>query len=169
VDGDDGTYTGYTFKKYLDVKVNGALSNNENAWIEMRYAEIILNYAEACLGLNGIAEATTYINMIRNRAGLPDFTGDAVKALQYERRVEFVFEDIRWYDIRRWKILDQAHVDATGVDIIETNNKDNSTVTTTWRQILVQHRGPAQKKMYWVPIPIDEMNRAPQLVQNPGF
>lgn len=170
IDGDDGTYTGYTFKKYLDDKVYGTEStNNENAWIEMRYAEVVLNYAEACLGLNEISEATTYINMIRNRAGLADFTGNITAALHYERKVEFVYEDVRWYDMRRWKILSEALVDATGVDIIETTNKDNNTVTTTWRQIPVQDRGPENKKLYWIPIPITEMNRAPQLIQNPGY
>ncbi|MCW3118653.1 MAG: RagB/SusD family nutrient uptake outer membrane protein, partial [Chitinophagaceae bacterium] len=37
------------------------------------------------------------------------------------------------------------------------------------RQIIVQPRGAVQKKMYWVPIPVDEINRAPQLNQNPGY
>ena len=107
--------------------------------------------------------------ILRSRAGLPNFTGDITQALRYERKVEFVYEDIRWYDIRRWKILDEALTDITGVDIVQTTNKDNNTVTTTWRQIPVQKRGPVQKKMYWVSIPIDEMNRAPQLIQNPGY
>ena len=170
IDGDDGTYTGYTFKKYLDDKVYGTESNNnENVWIEFRYAEIIMNYAEACLGLGETTEATTYINMIRNRAALPDFTGDITQALRYERRIEFVHEDVRFYDMRRWKILDEALQDATGVDIIQTTNKDNNTVTTTWQQIIIQQRGPAADKLYWVPIPIDEINRAPQLEQNPGY
>ncbi len=170
IDGDDGTYTGYTFKKYLDNAVYGTESNNnENVWIEFRYAEIIMNYAEACLGLGETTEATTYINMIRNRAALPDFTGDITQALRYERRIEFVHEDVRFYDMRRWKILDEALRDATGVDIIQTTNKDNNTVKTTWQQIIVQQRGPASNKLYWVPIPIDEINRAPQLEQNPGY
>ena len=129
VDPDDGTYTGYTFKKYMDDAVYGTeTNNNENAWFEMRYAEVLLNYAEACLGLNETAEAADYINMIRNRAALPDFTGDAKAALMHERQVEFVHEDIRWYDIRRWKILTQTITNAKGVDIIETNNKDNNTI-----------------------------------------
>ncbi len=170
IDGDDGTYTGYTFKKYLDDEVYGTeTNNNDNAWLEFRYTEIVLNYAEACLELNEISEASNYINMVRNRAGLPDFTGDITEALRYERRIEFVYEDIRFYDMRRWKILDQTLQDATGVDIIETTNLDNNTKTTTWQQINVQQRGPAVKKLYWVPIPIDEINRAPQLVQNPGY
>ena len=170
VDPDDGTYTGYTFKKYLDDEVYGTeTNNNDNAWIEFRYAEIVLNYAEACLALGETGEATTYINMVRNRAGLPDFTGDPLAALRYERRVEFVYEDFRFYDVRRWKILDEGLADATGVDIVETKNLDNNTVTTTWRQILVQERGPGDDKLYWLPIPIDEINKAPQLEQNPGY
>lgn len=170
IDPDDGTYTGYTFKKYLDNEVYGTeTNNNDNAWIEFRYAEIILNYAEACLGLGETEEGGDYINMIRNRAGLPDFTGDPTTALRYERRVEFVYEDFRFYDVRRWKILEEGLEDATGVDVVETRNLDNNTVTTTWRQILVQERGPAVDKLYWVPIPIDEINRAPQLIQNPGY
>jgi hypothetical protein len=69
----------------------------------MRFAEVILNYAEACIETGDIPTATTYINMIRNRAGLPDFTGDITEALRYERKIEFFNEDNRWYDIRRWK------------------------------------------------------------------
>jgi hypothetical protein len=170
IDKEDGTFTGYTFKKYEDDKVIGSeTNNNENAWIEMRYAEIVLNYAEACLELGETGEATDYINLIRNRAGLPDFTGDIKEALRYERQIEFVFENIRWYDIRRWKILDKVLTKASGVDIIETNDLDAGTRTTTWRQIFVQNRGPISDKMLWFPIPIDEMNRAPQLIQNPGY
>lgn len=170
VDPDDGTYTGYTFKKYLDDQVYGTESNNnDNAWIEFRYAEIVLNYAEACLALGETGEATTYINLIRNRAGLPNFTGDALSALRYERRVEFVYEDFRFYDVRRWKILNEGLADATGVDIIETKNLDNNTTTTTWRRTMVQERGPGDDKLYWVPIPIDEINKAPQIQQNPGY
>ncbi|RYG00608.1 MAG: RagB/SusD family nutrient uptake outer membrane protein, partial [Chitinophagaceae bacterium] len=170
VDGDDGTYTGYTFKKYMDDKVYGTeTNNNDNAWLEFRYAEVLLNYAEACIALGENTTATTYINMVRNRSALPDFTGTLTKALRYERRIEFVYEDVRFYDIRRWKILNETLTDAKGVDIIETKNLDNNTVTTTWRQIQVQTRGSSDKKLYWVPIPIDELNRAPQLVQNPGY
>ncbi len=170
VDPDDGTYTGYTFKKYLDKAVYGTeTTNNENSWIEFRYAEILLNYAEACMELGETPEATTYINKIRNRAGLPDFTGDITAALRYERRVEFVYEDIRWYDMRRWKSLNETLVDAYGVDIVETKNLDNNTTTTTWRKIPVQSRGPADNKLYWIPIPVTETKKAPQLEQNPGY
>lgn len=170
IDGDDGTYTGYIFKKYLDDQVYGTeTTDNENAWFEFRYAEILMNYAEACLELGEIGEATDYINMIRNRSGLPDFVGDPMKALRYERRIEFIYEDIRWYDMRRWKILDETLANVYGVDINEVTNLDNNTVTTTWQKIPVMERGPVNEKLYWIPISIDEMNRAPSLQQNPGY
>jgi starch-binding outer membrane protein, SusD/RagB family len=96
-------FAGYVMKKHQDDAIQGANDPNRNVVIWIRYAEILLNYAEASLELGDIPTATTYINMIRNRAGLPDFTGDITEALRYERRIEFAFESIGWYDIRRWK------------------------------------------------------------------
>ncbi|MEX0883729.1 MAG: RagB/SusD family nutrient uptake outer membrane protein, partial [Cyclobacteriaceae bacterium] len=141
---------------------------NENAWIWLRYAEILMNYAEASLELGETQEAATYINMIRNRAGMPDFIGNIEEALRYEREIEFTFENIRWFDIRRWKILEEKLDDAKGIEIVETRNLDEGTVNTIWRRLTVQDR-TVDKKMYWIPIPNDEMNKAPHLVQNPGY
>ncbi|MGI6573634.1 MAG: RagB/SusD family nutrient uptake outer membrane protein [Fermentimonas sp.] len=60
--------------------------------MEFRYAEIILNYAEALLELGDIETASTYINMIRNRAGLPNIVDDSKKALRHERKVKLFAE-----------------------------------------------------------------------------
>ena len=54
------------------------------------------------------------------------------------------------------------------MDIVETTNVDDGTVTTTWKLINCQDRN-AVKKMYWIPISTDELKRAPQLEQNPGY
>lgn len=161
-------YTGYLMKKTMDHEVIGKDEYNENVWIWLRYAEILMDYAEASYELGDTQEAAIYINMIRNRSAMPDFTGDVENALRYERDIEFTFENIRWFDIRRWKILEETLVDAKGVEIVQTNNMDNATVNTTWRRLTVQNRN-VEKKMYWIPIPSDEMNKAPQLVQNPGY
>ncbi len=163
----NGSFTGYIMKKLLDEDIKGKDENNDNVWIEVRYAEILLNYGEALLELgNAEEEAAVYINMIRNRAGMPDFTGDITDALRYERRQELAFEGHRWYDIRRWKILEEELTDAMGIDIVEI--KENGNVTTSWERILAEDRevGP---RMYWVPIPTVEINKAPQLEQNPGY
>lgn len=158
--------TGYLMKKMLDDQIIGKDENNDNAWIEFRYTEILLNYAEACLALGETGEAATFINRIRNRAGLPAFTGDIAAALRHERQIELAFESQRWYDIRRWKILEQVLTDAKGMNITETD--EDGTVTTTWERVTVQTRR-TDERMYWVPIPTDEINKAPQLTQNPGY
>lgn len=156
--------TGYAEKKQLDK--DERVDPSQGIRIVFRYAEVLLNYAEASLELGNESEATTYINMIRNRVGLPNFTGDIEEALRYERRVEFTFEGLRWIDIRRWKILDEVMKDAKGVDIVQTT--EDGVTTTTWQQTMVQPR-EAVDKMYWLPIPRQEINRAPQLIQNPGY
>lgn len=162
----NGSITGYVMKKMLDNEIGATSKVNDNVWIEFRYAEVLLNYAESCIELGETDEAASYINMIRTRAGLPHFTGDITEALRYERRIELVFENSRWYDIRRWKILEQTLTDAKGINITETNTDGN--VTTTWEQIMAQQRNP-EPKMYWVPIATDEVKKSPQLEQNPGY
>ena len=163
----NGSFTGYIMRKLLDDEVIGKDANNENVFIEIRYAEIILNYAEALIELGETEEAATYINMIRNRSGMPDFTGDTTEALRHERHLELTFEGLRWYDIRRWKVLEERLTDAMGIDIVEVI-ENGSTVEVTWEQILAEER-QVFERMYWVPIPTDEMNKAPQLEQNPGY
>jgi len=167
VDKEDGSYTGYLMKKLLDDKCAGYYERNQNVWIEFRYAEILMNYAEACLELGDIQTATTYINLIRHRAGLPDFTGNIIEALRHERKIEFAFEDKRFFDIRRWKILDQVLTNALGIDILEENK--NGIITTKWQEILAQKRGPVNNKMYWIPIPKSEIQKDPALEQNPLY
>ena len=162
----NGSFTGYVMKKMLDNSIDAQSQSNENVWIEIRYAEVLLNYAESAMELGQTSEACRYINLIRTRAGMPDFTGDIIKARRYERQIELVFENNRWYDIRRWKILDKALTDAKGVDITETITNGNA--STVWKQIQVEQR-KALLKMYWIPISTLELRKAPQLEQNPGY
>lgn len=165
---EDGGYTGYLMKKHLDDEVIGRDENNANAWIEFRYAEILLNYAEALIELGEVNEAAEHINQIRNRIGLPDYTGDHMEALRTERRIELVFENHRWYDLRRWKLLTGLR-SAKGMTINETINLDSDESVTEWREISVQNRGIEDSRFYWIPIPFDEISRAPALEQNPGY
>src|SRR5690606_7497558 len=129
-------------------------------WIEFRYAEILLNYAEASIALGQDSEAATYINMIRARAGMPDFTGDITDALRYERQIELAFESHRWYDMRRWKILVQELTDHYGIRIEQVTEDD--VTSTTWRRAVFQRR-LATPNMLWVPISQTEIAKAPQL------
>src|SRR5690606_40587218 len=80
-------------KKFMDHTSIGMVENNMIVWIELRFAEVVLNYAEASLELGDIEAASTHINMIRGRTGLPDFTGDIKDALRHERKVELRSEE----------------------------------------------------------------------------
>lgn len=165
----NGGYTGYLLKKFMDDEVIGRDEPNENIAVWLRYAEILFNYAEASLELGDVETASEYINMIRNRSGLPDFTGDITEALRHERKIEFAFENIHWYDLRRWKTLEaEAFPDELyGVDIVEVT--EDGETSTTWRQISAAPDPTFHEKLYWIPIERDELERAPNLVQNPGY
>jgi len=80
---------------------------SDQNYIDIRYAEILLNFTEAALetGTN-LSEALNAINQIRMRAGIRKLTQDelTVERLRNERKVELAFEDKRFWDIRRWRI-----------------------------------------------------------------
>lgn len=164
----NGSYTGYVLKKFQDDKIIGALDNNQNIQLYSRYAEVLLDYAEASLELGDVQTATTYINKIRNRAGLPNFSGAVKTALQHERKVELMGENVRWYDERRWKTLPTTQAETPGgMDIIERN--DDGVVSTTWNWIRSDPDNVWNDKLYWMPITTTELRKAPQLIQNPGY
>ncbi|MGV3502722.1 MAG: RagB/SusD family nutrient uptake outer membrane protein [Adhaeribacter sp.] len=78
-----------------------ALHNNHGTnWPIYRYAEVLLFLAEA-LHEQGKADASTYLNLVRDRAGLGDASGDLRQAIYQERRVELAFENKRWHDLVR--------------------------------------------------------------------
>jgi hypothetical protein len=167
----NGGYSGYYLRKFIDPSVvheyAAAGGNQEAPWHFFRYGEILLNYAEACIGLGEEDEAKTYLNMLRARAGMPNITetGAALVAkYQNERRIELAFEQHRYFDIRRWMIAPQAMGrNAFGIVI---NQPVSGPVTYTTNKI--QDRA-WNDKMYFLPILLDEMNRNSQLVQNPMY
>ncbi|MDR0575810.1 MAG: RagB/SusD family nutrient uptake outer membrane protein [Tannerella sp.] len=173
IDNWNGTKTGYYLKKYLDPETEGQYYNNTNAWIEYRYAEVLLNYAEACIELGGdnFQPGLDALNLVRRRAGLPGrVTTDQETArtwLRHEREIEFFGEGIRFWDLRRWMIFDQVVENVYGMRIKEYLNGDmewkldynDNEDSRTW----------GGDKFYWLPIPRDEVNKAPQLQQNPGY
>lgn len=89
--------------KYIDPA--GSENNNSNNWPYLRYADVLLMYAEAMNETGKPAEAITYINMIRNRVGLLNTTastqGQLRDVIEKERRLELAFEGHRWFDLVR--------------------------------------------------------------------
>ena len=75
-----------------------------NNYVVMRYAEVLLNYAEACLQTGDQAEAKRYINMIQERAGSKTISQTVdMDVLKKEKSYELWLEGCRWFDVMRWK------------------------------------------------------------------
>jgi len=101
------TKTGFYIRKYLEpgsAVVEPGFSDQN--YIDFRYAEILLNYAEAAIELGDPSRALTAINQVRDRAGIIKLNNGQVtlERLRNERKVELAFEDKRFWDIRRWRI-----------------------------------------------------------------
>lgn len=169
------TRTGYYLNKFLGNFASGtAYSNQSHNFPLFRYAEILLNYAEALNELGQVENAVTQIKTLRARAGIAAGTATryGIKTgitqaemrtlIQTERRIELAFEEHRFWDIRRWKILDAVMTTPlTGVRI--TNG-----TPLTYQSISVLT--PAfSSRLYHMPIPYDEIQKNSKLVQNEGW
>ena len=172
------TLTGYYPKRYIS-KVELGTPNAPQTTIEhhtviYRYAEVLLNYAEAIYATTGSATGTTAvcsksaidaINEVRNAANMPpvlevDFD---MQYIRDERNRELAFEDHRFWDIRRWKI-GEVIKDIKGMKIV----KDASTGVKSYTIETVQNR-VWEDKMYLYPIQQSERIINPNLGQNPGW
>jgi len=176
------TKTGYYMSKFVDQSLNLAKGNTSlRAWVFMRYAEIILNYAEALNENDNVAgfnAMTTELDKLRNRANLRPFdTADKTllrdqaemrKYIKQERRLELAFEEHRYWDLRRWKdaetILNQP---VKGMRI------SKELAGTYTYSVFDADTRVFQAKLYWYPIPRKEIlkyrNAGKTIVQNPGW
>ena len=170
--------TGYYLRKFVDEAM--PINNPWNIaglqpWIYFRYAEILLNYAEAAneaygadvLPANATLTAREAINLVRSRSGvnmpaLP--TGltrvQMKEAIIRERRVELAFEEHRFYDVRRWKIADQTeNMPAQGIIITKTGS------TLSYQKKVALDGRKFETKHYWLPIPRAEIQASGDLLK----
>lgn len=101
--------SGFFFRKFLDEN-KGASTRGRNSemWFpRFRFAEAILIAAEAAFELQQSGKALGYINQVRSRAGLGDLASITFADIVQERRVEFAFEDHRYWDLKRWRMADK--------------------------------------------------------------
>ncbi|MBO5194353.1 MAG: RagB/SusD family nutrient uptake outer membrane protein, partial [Bacteroidales bacterium] len=171
--------TGYYLKKYLTDELN--IANDQKAahqWIIFRYAEILMNYAEAAneaWGPDDGGHVTTgltaraALNRIRSRAGLGEvdltkYAGASDKekmrnAIKAERRVEFAFEGHRYWDLMRWKDGSVLKEPIAGV------RYDG----TSYQTIVVEKR-VFEDHMHRYPIPFTEISKSNGIIeQNIGW
>lgn len=97
--------TGFGVMKYLDPTANNMnwFSESTTDYLIFRYGEILLNYAEAAFELGKTGDALDAVNQIRERAGIARLTAIDREKVRHERKVELVFENHRYWDLRRWR------------------------------------------------------------------
>ncbi|WP_400262977.1 RagB/SusD family nutrient uptake outer membrane protein [Sphingobacterium sp. SG20118] len=101
--------SGFFFRKFLD-ETPGASTRGRNSemWFpRFRFAEAVLIASEAAFELGNQGKAIGYLNQVRSRAGLNALTNMSLNDLVQERRVEFAFEDHRYWDLKRWRLADK--------------------------------------------------------------
>lgn len=165
-------YSGYYNFKQLDESIEPQYTAQTVPWRFIRYAEVLLNYAEACIELGQDVEARDYINMVRDRAGVPPVTESGAALLaryRNERRIELSYEEHRFFDVRRWVIGNLAYQPATGVKIVYQLLPDNTTATVPTITPFVFENRAWLNKAYFMPILRDEMNKNNKLIQNPDY
>ena len=184
----DATKTGYYLKKYVNHNISfepGApTAKAQHNWIIFRYGEVLLNYAEAMINAYGDfsytnekcnMKAIDAVNQIRQREGvrLPKLSTNLTPEeflikVKKERRVEMAFEGQRFWDLRRWKELEQ-HLNIYGIKIVkneegkfeygENNNMKPQLIKTL----------EFDEKMYFYPFNQKELFKNQNLKQNPGW
>ncbi|TDE17423.1 RagB/SusD family nutrient uptake outer membrane protein [Dyadobacter psychrotolerans] len=168
----NATKTGYYMRKFLSDAASWNQTTNATVrrpWVLFRYAETLLNYAEAQNEAVGPdASVHDAINQIRKRAGMPNLPAGLTKdqmrlRIRNERRVELAFEEHRFFDIRRWKTGEADLGKAvTGMRIT------NTTGTPVYERFTVETR-IFNERVYRYPIPQSEINNTTKLQQNPGY
>lgn len=174
-------WSGYCISKFMDEGFNGNLMNYGGNWPIIRYAEVLLSYLESKLESGATIDQTLLdqtINKVRGRAAvnMPAVTitdpTELRKIVRRERRVEFAWEGLRYYDILRWGIAgDELNHQFTGQKL--TNDPANYTaypVDADGYYIMTQQNRKfiKGKNELW-PIPQSERDINPNLSQNPGY
>lgn len=162
--------TGYYLKKFMNdaYPLQNPWGNaGFQPWIYIRYAEVLLNYAEAAneaFGPEAVPAGATLsaraaLNLVRARSGvnmpaLAAGTSQAQlrEAVRYERRVELAFEEHRYYDVRRWKIADVTE-NKPALGVIITKSGANFSYT---EKVALEGRH-FENQHYWLPIPRAEI------------
>ena len=179
------------FKQLVRATDCGAYGNNVrlNNGLIMRYAEVLLLYAEACLQSNDAAQGAWAVNEIRKRAGLAPLASVGMEDLKKEKMFELWLEGSRWLDLLRWGDTDR--VKNAGQDVPKLFDKlhrapqagdqgikwENGTEANSRFYTVSTHEAIDAKyevgfkagKHEFFPYPTSEMDRNPNMVQNPGW
>jgi len=175
--------SGFSLRKLLDESVPTELVREQfctTPWVDMRYAEVLLNRAEAAYelyaaGQGGDFHADAYhcIQQIRERAGAQLLTSDAelndIEIVRKERRKELAFEHKTWWDLRRWRIIDKEQNARVYRILMPFYVKENGKYIFDARLDEKNKQYTFNTKWYYQEIPSGEISKNTNIKQNPGY
>ena len=182
------SFTGYLWRKYADPADKEERDNSELDIILFRYAEVLLNYAEAKVELNEIDQSVyNAINKVRTRPSveMPAITGgksqdELQNIIRRERKYEFAGEGLRYFDIRRWNIahevlsgpllgrIEEGYLsEAPSINELGTPSYEN--VSNADEMEVIETRNFSENGDYLWPIPRIELETNSELEQNPNY
>lgn len=182
-----GSRTGYYSKKGIDESISiSDCQKSGTDYIDIRLAEVMLNYAEAAVEVGKQGEAFEILKQIRERAGINETSSDPElkgkvyglnpnmnqsemrEAVREERFIELLFEQKRMWDLRRWMIYDKLMVGQEKRHALVMNKQTDGTYTT---YLFDRDNTPmiAKQNMYFLPIKRSELSNNPNLEQTKGW
>ncbi|MGS2761163.1 RagB/SusD family nutrient uptake outer membrane protein [Sinomicrobium sp. M5D2P9] len=176
------TLTGYYFTKYVDLGAVPTYNRDDNDFHLLRYAEVLLTYAEARVEQGTLTQedVNKTINLLRERVGMIPMNLAELEAnglnireeIRRERRVELALEGQRYFDIKRWEQGEFLGEDVKGTNIHWLADPEAAgNLRTDEDGFILAHTGRTfdPGKHYLWPIPLPQLERNPDLAQNPGW
>nr|WP_285947238.1 RagB/SusD family nutrient uptake outer membrane protein [Bacteroides intestinalis] len=171
--------TGYYHCKTVVPKMSATNQGSLIPWKFFRLAEIYLNLAETAAESGHMAEAKAAADVVRDRVGMPALPvglnkDELLLRIKNERRVELAWEEIRYFDLRRWQKTDgDLRETCTWLTGMKITPKEDGTFAYERYNIWTKERGGAQNRDLLLPLPQDEVNRMEAVTgdkwQNPGW
>lgn len=172
----ESTVTGLYIKKFLyegNATQDPKHTSGEQDWFEFRYAEILLNYAEAAaeLATMGVSEyeanGLTYLNDVRDRAGVDAADALTVNLVRNERRIELMYENHRFWDIKRWRDAERLMTNKKMKGLYPYYVANNQ--TWIFKKLEVGNVHDFKPYLYYIRINDDQRSRNHGIEQNPGY
>lgn len=163
------TRTGFYVRKYIDyakATTEADLYKSQQPWIDLRYAEVLLNRAEADVELGATGDALTCINMIRSRAGASIAGSVTVESVRNERCMELAFENHYYWDLKRWRTADVVLNNARFKGLMPYYVFNENKYIFLAEPETFQRNYNFDKRFYYEPIPGGELGKNPNLYPN---
>lgn len=179
------TVSGFLIRKYLNPEQKNTTWNQSvTDWIDIRYAEVLLNRAEAAMelaavgsvtddaGKNYVEEAFRCVNLIRERAGatlLASSAETSIDVVRIERRKELAFENKTYWDLKRWRIIDDEQSTRRYRTLQPFFAADAMKYFMDIKEQEYGYTYTYDTRNYYQQIPTGEIAKNPNCKQNPGY